>query len=476
MEDIYLDLGADLQISEDSLLFLDDNNSLSSTDEVMSGPPGPQGPKGDPGFSPVANVTQTSSGATISITDETGTTTANITNGINGSDGQDGADGAAATIEVGEVTTLLPTDSAVVTNSGTSSAAVFNFGIPQGQQGIQGIQGIQGDPGVSPRAVVEQTASGATITIEDYQTVTTADIYNGVDGQDGQDGAPGADGQAATITVGSTTTGNAGTNASVTNSGTSSAAVLDFVIPRGADGAPGQDGADGAPGAPGADGQAATIAVGTTTTGAAGTNASVTNSGTSSAAVFNFTIPRGADGAPGQDGAPGADGVTPSITASASVNSSTGTPSVSVTKSGTDANPNFAFAFSNLKGETGAQGPTGYQPTVLFTGSSSGDVLLNQSADSFDYIEIYGHENGGRPIYIKLVTPVLNVKFVMTATFFVGTYNTLYIRTKSYTFTSGTQITANSSDNGEIQIKTSGNSISGAATIYIDKVVGFKIN
>lgn len=68
---------------------------------------------------------------------------------------------------------------------------------------------------------------------------------------------------------------------------------------------------------PGADGAAATIAVGTTTTGAAGTSASVTNSGTTSAAVFNFTIPKGDqgiqgipgnDGADGADGAPGADG------------------------------------------------------------------------------------------------------------------------------------------------------------------------
>ena len=65
------------------------------------------------------------------------------------------------------------------------------------------------------------------------------------------------------------------------------------------------------PGADGADGAAATIAVGTTTTGAAGSSASVTNSGTSSAAVFNFTIPKGdqgIQGIPGNDGADGADG------------------------------------------------------------------------------------------------------------------------------------------------------------------------
>jgi hypothetical protein len=53
---------------------------------------------------------------------------------------------------------------------------------------------------------------------------------------------------------------------------------------------------------------AATIAVGTTTTGAAGTNATVTNTGTTSAAVFNFTIPQGVAGANGSAGATGATG------------------------------------------------------------------------------------------------------------------------------------------------------------------------
>lgn len=42
-------------------------------------------------------------------------------------------------------------------------------------------------------------------------------------------------------------------------------------------------------------GSAATIAAGTTTTGKAGTSATAANSGTSSAAVLDFTIPRGAD-------------------------------------------------------------------------------------------------------------------------------------------------------------------------------------
>jgi len=43
----------------------------------------------------------------------------------------------------------------------------------------------------------------------------------------------GTAGQAPTVTVGTTTTGNAGTEASVVNSGTETDLVLDFVIPRG---------------------------------------------------------------------------------------------------------------------------------------------------------------------------------------------------------------------------------------------------
>ena len=64
----------------------------------------------------------------------------------------------------------------------------------------------------------------------------------------------------------------------------------------------GPQGEPGTPGAPGAAGTAATIAVGNTITGNPGTNAAVVNTGTNSAAVFQFTIPRGEKGEPGQNG------------------------------------------------------------------------------------------------------------------------------------------------------------------------------
>lgn len=58
----------------------------------------------------------------------------------------------------------------------------------------------------------------------------------GAKGDTGATGATGAQGEAATITVGTTTTAAYGTNASVTNSGTETDAVFDFVIPQGAPG------------------------------------------------------------------------------------------------------------------------------------------------------------------------------------------------------------------------------------------------
>ena len=115
--------------------------------------------------------------------------------------GTPGATGTAATIAVGTTTTLSPGASATVANVGTSSAAVFNFGIPTGPTGPSGATGATGSPGT-----------------------------------------------AATIAAGTTTTGAPGSSASVTNSGTTSAAVFDFAIPRGDVGATGATGATGAAG------------------------------------------------------------------------------------------------------------------------------------------------------------------------------------------------------------------------------------
>ena len=115
----------------------------------------------------------------------------------------------------------------------------------------------------------------------------------------GDTGATGAVGSAGTITIGTTTTGSAGGNATVTNSGTSSEAVLNFSIPKGTTGATGTQGSKGDTGDTGATGAGATVAIGSVSTLAEGQAATVTNIGNDTAAVFNFGIPMGQTGAQG---------------------------------------------------------------------------------------------------------------------------------------------------------------------------------
>lgn len=184
--------------------------------------------------------------------------------GATGPQGPQGPAGQAATINIGETTTLLPGQTATVTNTGTQQNATLNFGIPQGLRGPTGAQGPKGDTGPQ-----------------------------GLKGDKGNDGA------AATIQVNATNTGEPGTNAQVTNIGNEHFAQLNFTIPRGATGATGAQGPQGPQGQKGDKGDtgsAATVTVGSTTTTSPGTSATVTNSGTTSAAVLNFGIPSGAPG------------------------------------------------------------------------------------------------------------------------------------------------------------------------------------
>ena len=125
-------------------------------------------------------------------------------------------------------------------------------------------------------------------------------------------------------------------------------------------------------GATGSAGAAATISVGTVTTGLAGSSASITNVGTTSAAVFNFTIPRGATGiqgppgSKGDDGKDGKDGVTPTISVDPSIKS--GNAGVSVSKSGDDYK--FTFTLPTV--------PVGYDEKYACF-KSNGEVTISNT-------------------------------------------------------------------------------------------------
>jgi len=170
--------------------------------------------------------------------------------------GPQGVAGPANVITVAATNTINPGQNASVTISGTAPSQSLTFNIPRG------VDGVLGGPG-----------------------------------------------PANVLSVGTVAAGDSGTQPQVTITGTAPSQTINFTIPRGATGLTGANGSTGATGPKGD--AAATITVApTVTTSAAGTNAAVTNSGTSSDVVLNFTIPRGADGLPGADGAPGAPGAT----------------------------------------------------------------------------------------------------------------------------------------------------------------------
>ena len=196
--------------------------------------------------------------------------------GATGSTGSTGATGSAATVAVGSTTTGAAGSSAAVTNVGSSSAATFNFTIPQGDTGTTGTAAT------IAVGTVTTGAAGSSATVVNGGSSSAATFNFAIPrGDTGATGSTGATGTAATIAAGTATGLSVGASPTVTNSGSSSAATFDFGIPVGATGATGS---------------AATIAVGSVTTGAAGSSATVTNVGSSSAATFDFAIPQGAAG------------------------------------------------------------------------------------------------------------------------------------------------------------------------------------
>ena len=102
---------------------------------------------------------------------------------------------------------------------------------PQGPQGATGPQGIQGPQGITG-ATGPQGPQGITGP-QGPQGITGTTGPQGLAGVTGPMGPTGPTGAAATITIGTVTTGDPGTEATVTNSGTTEEAVFDFVIPRG---------------------------------------------------------------------------------------------------------------------------------------------------------------------------------------------------------------------------------------------------
>lgn len=101
--------------------------------------------------------------------------------GPTGAPGATGAGGKAATVEVGTVKTLPAGSSATVTNAGSDTAAVLNFGIPRGATGATGPQGPAGTTGLFSHTGLLRRTSGSVTYSASYSVVLRAGTFSSFD-------------------------------------------------------------------------------------------------------------------------------------------------------------------------------------------------------------------------------------------------------------------------------------------------------
>ena len=474
------------------------------------GQDGAPGQDGTDGVSPTVSVEplEEGNGYQVTITDADGPHTFNLYNGPRGYTGPQGPQGVqgvkgddGVTPEITATATVnnqVGTPNVIVTKSGATTAPNFNFNFqnlkgdkgdkgdtgatgatgaqgPQGPQGVQGergLQGIQGpqgetgqpgpqgiqgpagaqgpsgNDGISPEVTITEITGGHTVTITDQEHPLgqSFNVMDGVDGGTGSQGPAGQDG--VTPVISATATADALSSANptvtVTKSGTDVAPSFAFAFSglkgeQGIQGIQGEQGPAGQDGTDGQDGQNGYTPVITATASVDNVSSNnptvaVTKTGTDAAPNFAFDFSglkgaqseqgiqgiqgiQGEQGPAGEDGADGADGVTPVISATATADAlSSANPSVTVTKSGTDAAPSFAFAFSGLKGAqgeqgiqgiqgiqgpsgaTGATGATGPAGPGVAAGGTAGQVL--SKVDGTDYnTQWVTPSGGGRNLY-----------------------------------------------------------------------------
>ena len=245
-----------------------------------------------------------------------------------------------------------------VVNSAVATYVEANKDTLKGDKGDTGAKGDKGDKGDTGAkgadgAKGDKGDKGDPFTYSDFTPEQLAAL-KGAKGDKGDAGAKGANGITPTLRVGSTSTGNAGTNANVTMTDSNNVYTLNFVIPKGEKGDTGAAGTKGQDGAKGADGITPTLKVGTVTTLAAGSNATVTMSKNNNEYTLNFGIPKGNKGDTGASGSGGeATVVNPTITIGTVTNGDTASATI------TGDSPNYTLNLVLPKGAKGDKGDTG---------------------------------------------------------------------------------------------------------------------
>ena len=273
-----------------------------------------------------------------SVTIKAYNTDGTVTEGTveNGSDGEPGAPGERGSDGISPEASIEQTATgAVITVKdarGTTTATLEN--------------GHDGNDGISPTAKVEQTAGGAKVTITDRNGTTVANLTNG---QPGQPGSRGQDGTSPSINI-DTITGGHRLTITDESHGTQYVDILD-----GERGRQGDKGDRGDRGLPGVDGVSPTAKVTQTLTGATVT---VTDGdGTTTATLTN-----------GRDGEPGVDGISPTATVE---QTETGARVTITDKNGTTT-ANLTNGAPGLPGSQGLPGVDGYSPIATVTQTDDG--------------------------------------------------------------------------------------------------------
>lgn len=216
-----------------------------------TGPPGPAGPIGASGIAGIIYK---------------GSYSPNVTYGLNDAANWQGSSYISlAASNAANTPGQSPASWSILAAQGSPGVpgSIGEVGL-QGPTGLPGSNGAPGQPGASgapgmtfrgawtfasqyaPYDAV--TFAGSTYLAESSNSSSEPDLYPQawkLLAQAGVVGPGGPTGSSATLTIGTVATGAAGTPVAITNTGTSSAAVLNFIIPQGAAGVAGSGGGGG---------------------------------------------------------------------------------------------------------------------------------------------------------------------------------------------------------------------------------------